>query len=112
MAIEFKTGAPCVLMMGACGCVAPRGLLFTCTTAPYAFPYETVAHVGSKSCEVDVTQLKEPFTQAQLSVMWSNRAVADAMERSGMTEIRYADLQTLSILDSAYERRRLIFYGE
>jgi hypothetical protein len=29
-----------------------------------------------------------------------------------MTEIRYADLQTFSLLNSVYERRRLIFYGE
>jgi hypothetical protein len=112
MATEFKTGALCVLMMGACGCVAPKGCLVTYTTAPYTLPYEAVAHVGSKSCEVDITQIKEPITQARLSVMWSNRAVADAMERAGMAEIRYADLQTLSIFNSAYERRRLIFYGE
>lgn len=29
-----------------------------------------------------------------------------------MTEIRYADLQTFSLFNSVYERRRLIFYGE
>ena len=67
---------------------------------------------GLKSCKVNLTQIKEPFTQAHLSVLWTDRAVAEAMERVGMTEIRYTDLQTFSILNSVYERRRLIFYGE
>ncbi|NLG01139.1 MAG: hypothetical protein GX565_13455, partial [Lentisphaerae bacterium] len=56
--------------------------------------------------------LKEPVTQARLSVIWTDRAVAEAMKKAGMTEIRYADLQTFSLLNSVYERRRLIFYGE
>jgi len=38
--------------------------------------------------------------------------VADALKRAGMSEVRYADLETLSILNSTYERRRLVFYGE
>jgi hypothetical protein len=112
MATELHTGLLCALLLGACGCAAPRGLLFTYTTEPYTLPYETVARVGSKSCRVDITQLKEPVTRANLSAKWSNHVVGDAMRRAGMTEIRYADLQTLSIVNGAYERRRLIFYGE
>lgn len=112
MATELKTVFFCALLLGAGGCFAPRGRLFTYTTTPYTLPYEEGARVGSKSCQVDITQLKEPFSRAGLSVMWGNRAVAEAMTRAGMTEIRYADLQTLSILNSVYERRRLVFYGD
>jgi len=112
MATKFKTGLLCTLLLGMCGCFSPRGYLFTYTQVPYALPYETVGRVGTRSCRVDITQLKEPFSRANLSVMWSNRIVAEAMKRAGMTEIRYADVQTLSVLNSVYERRRLIFYGE
>ncbi len=45
-------------------------------------------------------------------MIWTDRAVSEAMKKAGMTEIRYADLQTFSLLNSVYERRRLIFYGE
>jgi len=112
MATELKSGLLCALLLGTCGCFAPRGLLYTYTATPYTLPFEAGARVGSKSCRVDITQLKEPVSRVNLSVMWGNRAVADAMKRAGMTEIRYADVQTLSILNSAYERRRLVFYGD
>ncbi len=112
MATELQTGLLCALVLGACGCVSPRGRLFSYTTTPYSLPYEAASRVGAKSCRLDITRLKEPFSRARVSVQWSNRAVADAMQKAGMTEVRYADVQTLSILNGVYERRRLIFYGE
>jgi len=113
MATELKIGMLCVALLGACGCFTPRGYVFTRTTVPYAMPDdEAKGRVGMKSCRVDITQIKEPISRANLSVMWTNRAVAEAMKRAGMTELRYADLQTFSIMNSTYERRRLIFYGE
>ena len=113
MATELKAVIACVLLLETCGCIGPRGYLYTHTKVPYALPREpSLSRVGAKSCRVDITKLKEPFTQASFSVRWTNRAVADAMKRANMTEIRYADVQTLSILNGIYERRRLIFYGE
>ena len=112
MVTELKTGLLFAMLLGACGCLTPQGNLFTRTTVPYALPYENARRVGAKSCRVDITQLREPLTRANLSVMWTNRAVADALKRAGMSEVRYADLETLSILNSTYERRRLVFYGE
>ena len=112
MATELNAGAHCALLLTACGCFAPRGLVLTHTTVPYALPEEAAGRTGTKSCSVKITQLKEPLSQFNLSVMWGNRAVADAMQKAGMSEIRYADLQTLSILNSVYERRLLVFYGE
>jgi hypothetical protein len=38
--------------------------------------------------------------------------VQEAMKKSNMTEVRYADLITFSVLNKTYERRRLVFYGE
>ena len=112
MATDSRAVALALLLTGTCGCFAPRGFLFTRATSPYALPYEDRACKASKSCAVDITQLKEPFSRANLSVVWTDRAVTDAMAKAGMTEVRYADLQTLSILNGVYERRRLIFYGE
>ncbi len=112
MATELKVGLFCTLLLGACGCFAPRGYLFTHSTVPYTLPYEKTVRAGTKSCRVDITQIKEPFSRANLSVMWSDRAVAEAMKQAGMAELRYADLQKFSVLNGIYERRRLIFYGE
>lgn len=112
MAIKLHCVFFSVLILGTCGCFSPRGYIVTHTTVPYIMPYETVGQVSSKSCRVDITQVKEPFSRANLSVMWTSRAVNEAMQRAGMTELRYADLQTFSVLNSVYERRRLIFYGE
>ena len=114
MATEHPT--VCILLMlmlcGTCGCLSPRGLVFTCVTVPYALPEADLTATGSKTCRIDITQIKEPLSRAGLSVMWSNRAVTEAMTRSGMKEIRYADLQTLSILNGIYLRRRLLLYGD
>ncbi|HNX33306.1 MAG TPA: hypothetical protein PKM57_01675 [Kiritimatiellia bacterium] len=113
MATDRRFVFLCLLLLCSCGCFAPRGYLFTCTTTPYALPDDARSgRVGKKSCRIGLTQLKEPITQANLSVLWTDRAVAEAMQRAGMTEIRYADLQTLSVMNSVYERRSLVFYGE
>jgi len=112
MATEPRHVLIVALLLGTCGCFSPRGYILTHTTVPYFLPYETAGRVSSKSCRVDITQVKEPFSRANLSVMWTNRAVSESMKRAGMTELRYADLQTLSVMNSVYERRRLIFYGE
>lgn len=95
-----------------CGCFAPRGLVVTYSTIPYYLPHEGPSRKALKSCWVDMTRLKEPVTRANLSVIWTDQAVTEAMAKVGMTELRYADLQTFSVMNSVYERRRLIFYGE
>jgi hypothetical protein len=94
------------------GCLEPQGLLFTRKTVPYSLPEQSGTRVGIKRCHVDTTQLKEPFTRANLSVLWTHRAVAEAVSRAGMTEIRYVDIETLAVLNGMYARRRLIFHGE
>lgn len=102
-----------VLLSACCaGCLEPSGILYTRTTVPFSIPDGQRVETAPKRCGVDITQIREPFTQANLSVMWTDRAVADAMRRAGMRELRYADLETFSLLNRTYERRRIIFYGE
>lgn len=67
---------------------------------------------ATKTCAVDIPHLKEPVTRANLSVMRTDHAVMEAFRRVGMTDIRYADIETLSVLNGTYRRRRLIFHGE
>lgn len=96
----------------ASGCMEPQGLLYTHTVRPYDFKAGTCTRVASKACAVDVTQLKEPLTGASITVIWTDRAVLDARAQVGMTELRYVDLETLSVLNATYRRQRLIFHGE
>lgn len=101
-----------VLMAGT-GCSSPQGLLWTHTVTPYDLPASRNAtDRGSKHCSIDVTELREPVTRVRLSVAWTDRAVMDATARAGMKNIRYADLETLSVLNGSYKRQRLIFYGD
>ena len=100
------------LLFFATGCASPSGYLYTRKVEPYSFPDEERNHVGAKSCTVDITQIKEPFSRVRVSVVWTNRAVQEAMKKAKMTEVRYADMITLSVLNKTYERRRLVFYGE
>jgi len=101
-----------VLTLLCCGCLRPRGIVFSNVTVPYYLPYAGTTVKASKSCRVDITQLKEPFSRAGLSVMWTNKEVKDAMLKSGMSQLNYADIRTLSILNGVYQRQRIIFYGE
>jgi hypothetical protein len=101
-----------VLALSGSGCFSPDGILITRTTAPYELPTDRTVLKATKSCSVDITQLREPVTQAHLSVVWTSRVVVDAASRAGISDIRYADLQTFSVLNGVYKRQRLVFYGE
>ncbi len=99
-----------MLLLG--GCFAPRGLLYTRIREPLMLPPERQgAPVADKQCHVSLTQLKEPVTRINLSVMWSQRVVQEELERAGMSEVYYCDLETLSVLLNSYVRRRIVFYG-
>jgi len=94
------------------GCLAPQGLLYTRITQPLALPSNRKeCPQAVKRCHVSLTQLKEPVTRINLSVMWSNNAVKEAAHAAGITEIYYMDLETLAIFMSTYKRQRVIFYG-
>jgi hypothetical protein len=112
MATKLTTSLFFTLLLLTTGCMSPYGYVYTRTVEPYAFPDEHRTCVGSKSCSVDITQIKEPFSRLRVSVVWTNRAVQEAMKKANMKEVRYADLITLSVLNKTYERRRLVFYGE
>ncbi|MEI6645061.1 MAG: hypothetical protein WCP12_03375 [bacterium] len=112
MATKLTIGLCFALLLLTTGCFSPTGYVYTRTVAPYSFPEEQRNQVATKSCTVDITQIKEPVSRFKLTVVWTNRAVQEAMKKAKMSEVRYADLITLSVLNKTYERRRLVFYGE
>lgn len=107
-----RAASAAALLLLAQGCFAPRGYLFTRTTEPYYLPHDAPVARGAKRCSIDITQVKEPFSRANISVIWTNREVEEAARRAGLSELRYADLHTLSFVNGVYMRRRLVFYGE
>jgi len=95
------------------GCFSPTGLLYTRVTQPLSLPsHRKDCPAALKRCHVSLTQLKEPVSRLSLSVMWSNNAVKEAAQEAGITEIYYADLETLSFVLGTYQRRRVFFYGD
>ena len=112
MATKLTISLCFALLLLATGCYSPSGYIYTRMVEPYDFPDEQRNHVGKKSCTVDITQIKEPISRLRITVIWTNRAVQEAMKKANMTEDRYADLITLTVLNKTYERRRLVFYGE
>ncbi|MDD2597815.1 MAG: TRL domain-containing protein [Kiritimatiellae bacterium] len=94
------------------GCLAPQGIIYTRVTQPHSLPsYHHACPLATKRCYVSLTQLKEPVTRMNLSVMWSNSEVRKAARAAGIQEIYYTDIETLSILMGTYKRNRIIFYG-
>jgi hypothetical protein len=112
MATKLSIGLFFALLLLTTGCLSPSGYVYTHTVEPYGFPDEKRNQVGTKSCSVDITQIKEPFSRLKITVIWTNRAVQEAMKKANMTEVRYAEMITLSVFNKTYERRRLVFYGE
>ena len=101
---------PLLLLMT--GCFAPKGIIYTKVRQPLALPPEREStSIATKECFVSLTQLQEPITRVNLSVMWSQKVVRDAAEKAGISELYYCDLETLSILKDCYKRQRIYFYG-
>ena len=55
------------LLLLTTGCLSPSGYIFTRKVEPYGFPDEQRNHVGTKSCTVDITQIKEPFSRLKIT---------------------------------------------
>jgi hypothetical protein len=101
---------PALLLMS--GCFAPKGIIYTNIRQPLTLPPESEGSpVATKRCFVSFTQLKEPISRMNLSVMWSNKVVREAAEKADISELYYSDLETLSIFMGCYKRQRIYIYG-
>lgn len=113
MDCRLKVFLGSVLVAALClssGCLR-QGWLYSRTTEPYT---ESFRHtpVGHKQAVVDDFKVREPVSGYGVSAEWGVRAVRDVACAAGMTNIYYADLETLSIFSDLFRRRRLIVYGD
>jgi hypothetical protein len=101
----MKAIAVALLSLAAGGCLVPlgagpgslRGLVFTLHTTPLTEDLDDdTAVVVHKSS--DTRQVREPFTGAGLSAVWHTNALGDIAKEHGLTQLDYADVETLSVL--------------
>lgn len=94
----------------AAGC-AGQGLLYTRVVEPYSTDFDATPS-GSRTCRLDEHFIREPVSGARVSVRFTWRALQEAACEAGITNLCYADVETLSFLNGLYERRTLILSGE
>lgn len=105
----FRLGVA-LLGLATAGCVG-RGILYTRIVKPYSRDFGSTP-AGSKTCRMNEHILREPFSRAGVSVSFTSRIAEEAARTAGMTNLYYADLETLSILNGVYERKTLIICGD
>ena len=99
-----------VLTLAMSGCVG-TGLIYTRVTRPYSRNFQGTP-AGTKTCRVNEHILREPFSGASMSLSFTTRVAEEAARTAGMTNIYYADLETLSVLRGIYEKKTLILCGD
>ncbi|OGV66024.1 MAG: hypothetical protein A2283_08540 [Lentisphaerae bacterium RIFOXYA12_FULL_48_11] len=101
----------CTVLLFLCvGCVA-QGRLYTKVVLPYSTDFQD-APSGTKACRIAEHRLKEPYTGAGITATWTSRVLEEATRNAGITNIYYADLETLSVLNGIYLKKTLIIYGD
>ena len=99
-----------LLTMATVGCVG-QGMLYTRVVRTYSNDFSSTL-AGSKTCRVNEHILKEPVSGAGVSVSFTSRVVEESARTAGMTNLYYADMETLSILNGIYKRKTLILNGD
>jgi len=108
MAIRY--GILLLLLFLLPGCVT-KGLLYTRVTEPATLDFHKTP-VGSKRILVRSFRVQEPVTGYGVSAEWEAYPLKDAALHAGITNLYFADRQTLSILNGIYRSRTLIVYGD
>ncbi|MEI7435643.1 MAG: hypothetical protein WCL16_02405 [bacterium] len=99
-----------MLSLAAAGCVG-SGLLYTRVVKPYSYDFDGTP-TGVKICRVNEHMLREPITRANLSVSFTSRIVEQASRAAGITNLYFADIETLSVLKGIYVKKTLIIHGD
>ena len=94
----------CLLSLGGCG------LLYTDVTVPLVVNMHNTPNVDtSKQTELSQEKVMEPFFGIQVEV--DSIAIGDAAKKTGLHEVYYADLRTVSVLFGIYVKRTIIVTG-
>ena len=99
-----------VLLLLLSGCVS-RPMLYSHVTEPATKKFQQTP-VGSKQCLVHGYRVREPFTGHGISAEWDTHYLNQVALQAGITNVYYADIETLSIFFQIYQRRTLIIYGD
>jgi len=99
-----------VMGLMTAGC-AGQGFLYTRVITPYSHDFHNTP-TGLKTCRVNEHVLKEPVSGAGISVSFTSRVAEEAARAAGITNLYYADIETISILKGVYARKTLILCGD
>ena len=108
MAIRCSIMSLLLLLLPGC---AANGILYTRVTEPATLNFHKTP-VGSKLIFVRSFRVREPVSGYGLSAEWESDPVKTSALQAGITNLYFADLQTLSILNGLYRSRTLIVYGD
>lgn len=92
------------------GC-APIGIIYSDTVIPYSKRYKETP-VGSKRCEINTHQIREPISGYNIYTEWTTGYILSEARKAGISEIYYMDKRTISILLGVYRRDTLIIHGD
>jgi hypothetical protein len=95
-----------VLLLGGCGILPPRGLLYTHTTTPLDVNH----NVTPREKLTDKGEIKR-FSYSLANVAWDSNAIGDIAKRNGIEVVYYVDKETFSIL-RIWSRRIVHVYGK
>ena len=110
--MAIKTTLLCLTAVLLLGC--GRGLLYTKTIEPYTKTFRNTP-VGEKFIVINTENIKASIptiTPPGLSVQWDTDNIMRLAREKGITELRYIDIKTVSILLGTYSRKSLIVYGD
>lgn len=86
------------------------GFLYSDTVVPVDQNMARTA-LGTTVGKEETKQLQDPFVTG-VKVEWGSRAIGDAAKKTGLEEIEFADMHTLSVLGGLYKSSTIIVYGK
>lgn len=99
--------ATCAWLLAGCS----TGVLYSDTVRPLSTDYHATP-VGSKRAEVNVYRVKEPISGYNLSAEWDVAALKRVAAEQGITQLHYADIRRIAVLNGLWRRTTYIFHGE
>ena len=111
MAIKFKSLLLCaaaLMSLPTQGCT--YGLLYSDTVIPVD-QNMTQTLLGPKVGVGETKQLQDPFVTG-VKVEWGSRGIGDAAKKTGLEEIEFADMHTISVLGGLYKSSTIVVYGK
>ena len=89
-----------MLAAGLIACLGSTGCIYSHTVMPLDVNFnETPVHPGRKTDDSwNTLRIPLVWVPGYVQIDWGSSGIADAARAQGMTEIDYADLETLSVL--------------